>query len=81
MNVSMMQDYVEYVGDYLLHLLGYAPLYLKRNPVSASACTREATYELTSTPPVPFHGEYFHHRAGELLRASSVRLRWGTSFT
>ena len=35
MNSSMMRDYVEYVGDYLLQLLGFAPLFLKTNPVSA----------------------------------------------
>ena len=31
----MMRDYVEYVGDYLLQLLGFPRLFLKANPVSA----------------------------------------------
>ncbi|KAI0723582.1 putative ribonucleoside-diphosphate reductase small chain B [Earliella scabrosa] len=32
MNASMMHDYVEYVADYLLQMLGYPQLFLKRNP-------------------------------------------------
>ena len=34
MNNALMSDYVEYVADYLLGMLGVAPLYGKENPVS-----------------------------------------------
>ena len=34
MNSALMRDYVEYVADYLLGMLGVAPLYGKKNPVS-----------------------------------------------
>ncbi len=35
MNVDMMRDYVEYVGDFLLQGLGLEPMFMKANPVSA----------------------------------------------
>ena len=36
MNAALMRDYVEYVADFLLLALGYAPVYLKTNPVSVT---------------------------------------------
>ncbi len=33
MNARLMRDYVEYVADFLLVELGFAPLFGKNNPV------------------------------------------------
>lgn len=37
MNVQLMRDYVEYIGDYLLSTLGYRQLFYSKNPVRLSA--------------------------------------------
>ncbi len=78
MNARLMRDYVEYVADFLLVELDFAPLFGKKNPV------RMVLYVTAWTDPVnpvSLHGDDCRRRSGELLRAGCERLHRGRSLS
>ncbi|KAI0710042.1 putative ribonucleoside-diphosphate reductase small chain B [Earliella scabrosa] len=56
MNVQLMRDYVEYVADYLLSLLGYPPLFYSKNP-----------FPFMETSAVGARTNFFERPAGDYI--------------
>ncbi|RDX52795.1 putative ribonucleoside-diphosphate reductase small chain B [Lentinus brumalis] len=62
MNVGLMRDYVEYVGDFLLQGLGYGSYYGKRNP-----------FDFMETTVVDARANFFERRVSDYIGASVDR--------
>ncbi|KAI0684408.1 putative ribonucleoside-diphosphate reductase small chain B [Earliella scabrosa] len=61
MNVQLMRDYVEYVGDYLLSILGYSPLFYSKNP-----------FPYMETTAVGARTNFFERPAGDYIGSMSA---------
>lgn len=66
-NSQLMSEYVEYVADYLLLLLGLPPVYHTLNPVSPSCITAPACLNLV---PVSVHRVHLDRYKIQLFRAT-----------
>lgn len=66
-NSRLMSDYVEYVADYLLVLLGHAPAYHTSNPVRVIVQSTTTSLSRFPSPVVSLHRHHFHRHAGEFL--------------
>ncbi|KAI0708390.1 putative ribonucleoside-diphosphate reductase small chain B [Earliella scabrosa] len=64
MNAAMMGDYVEYVGDYLLQLLGFPPLFLKKNP-----------FPFMENTAISARANFFERRVSDYIGARVTRDR------
>ena len=81
MNVQLMRDYVEYVGDYLLSILGYSPLFYSKNPVSGVfVCLAFALRVILITRQFPYmettavgaRTNFFERPAGDYIGSMSA---------
>ncbi|TFK89705.1 putative ribonucleoside-diphosphate reductase small chain B [Polyporus arcularius HHB13444] len=63
MNVDMMRDYVEYVGDFLLQGLGLEPMFMKANP-----------FPFMETTVVDSRANFFERRVSDYVGAEVDRL-------
>ena len=76
LNATIMNQYVEYVADFLLEKLGFSALYHSANPVSFSSRNALQFYLNLPMYEVSVHGRHRDTGQGQLLREASVGLSW-----
>lgn len=75
MNVDLMGEYIEFVADRLLQMLGLDVEFGATNPVRVLLFILPMIARWLTSRPVPVHGAHLHAREDEFLRAQGLRLQ------